>query len=127
MDFGPKLKGYRERAGMSQNALARAAELNPASINRLESGERSPSNRALVEKICEALGLNGQDRDALLASAGHLPGAYSQISLMDPTLLLVAETLGNSGLPEGDIKELRSVLETLCHRWTRSADPGGRT
>ena len=123
VEFGAKLKAYRERAGMSQNALARASGLNPASINRLESGERSPSNRELVERICDALELEGPDRDDLLSTAGHLPNAYDLVSPSDPTLLTVARALGDPAVPPEDKAELRSIIEALCRRWS---SPGSR-
>lgn len=116
-DFGAKLKTYREKAGMSQNALGRASGLSPATINRLESGERSPSNRALVEQICDSLGLQGPERDDLLGSAGHAPDIYSLVPPSDPTLLAVAGVLGDPGVTSEDRGEFRAVIETLCRRW----------
>lgn len=121
MEFGAKLKAYRERAGMSQNALARAAGLNPATINRMEKGERSGSNPELVEKICDALGLTGADRDDLLGSAGHLPDVYERVPPSDPTLLAVAGVLADERLSEADRAELRTVLDALCRRWRAEA------
>ncbi len=123
MEFGAKLKEYRERAGLSQNALARASGLNPAFINRLESGERSPSNRTLVEQICDALSLEGPERDDLLGVAGHLPDVYARVSPSDPTLLLVAEVLGDQSLSAEDREQFRQVLRTLALRWRQV--PGG--
>lgn len=110
---------------MSQNSLARASGLNPASINRLESGERSPSNRDIVERICDALELSAQDRDSLLVAAGHLPDVYARVPLTDPTLVEVARTLGNPALPAGDIAELRLVIETVCRKWSHTRTDGG--
>ena len=124
MEFGAKLKALREQAGMSQNALARASGLNPASINRLESGERSPSNRTVVEQICDALGLSATERDNLLASAGHLPDVYARVPPSDPTLLAVAQVLADPELTEADREEFRSVIESLSRRWVRPAGSG---
>ena len=126
MEFGAKLKAYRGRAGMSQNALARASGLNPASINRLESGERSPSNRTVVEQICDALGLSPTERDDLLASAGHLPDVYARVPPSDPTLLGVAQVLADSQLTEADREEFRSVIESLSRRWIGTSSRGPR-
>ena len=39
--FSALLREFRSRAGLSQNALARRAEIDPAYINRLESGARA--------------------------------------------------------------------------------------
>lgn len=116
-EFSEKLKAYREGRGISQNALARASGLNPASINRLESGERSPSNRALVEQICSALGLSVPERDDLLTSAGHLPDVYASVPPSDPTLLAVAGVLAGDGMSADELAEFRGVIETISRRW----------
>ncbi len=125
MEFGRKLRSYREQAGMSQNALARASGLNPASINRLESGERSPSNRAIVERIADALSLSPSRRDELLASAGHLPEVYERVRPSDPTLLAVAEVLAEPSLSAEDVREFRAILEAIARRWKQGNS--GRT
>lgn len=126
MNFGVKLKEYRERAGLSQQDLARAASLDKASINRFESGQRSPSERARVEDICAALKVEGAQRDALLWSAGYLPGVYDTVAPTDPTLLAVARALAGTGLSERERVELRTVVETVANRWAGVAEKGGR-
>lgn len=126
-EFSEKLRAYREGRGVSQNALARASDLNPASINRLESGERSPSNRALVERICSALALSPQERDDLLASAGHLPDVYASVPPSDPTLLAVAVVLAAEELSPEEVAEFRSVIEAVARRWLHGSSLGGRT
>ncbi len=118
MDFGAKLKAYRELAGMSQNALARAAGQDPASINRYESGKRSAPGKETVEQICAALNLGGPECDELLVSAGSLPAPYEIVPPHDPTLLTVARALGDPDLDPLDKEELRGVIETLCRRWS---------
>ncbi len=126
MEFGARLKAARERAGLSQNALARLAGLSPATINRLESGERGPSNRTLVEQICDALGLRSPERDELLASAGHNPDVYETVPPSDPTLVAIARVLADPGLTPEDKEEFRAVLSSLARRWQGSrTQPGG--
>lgn len=125
MDFGTRLRGLRERAGLSQNALARASGLNPASINRLESGERSPGSREIVEQIAGALGLPPGDRDQLLGSAGHLPDAYARVPPTDATLLAVAGVLGDERLGEAERAEYRAVIEAVSRRWRGEPGAGG--
>ncbi len=124
MEFGVRLKAYREAAGLSQNALARKSGLNPASINRLESGERSPSNRSLVEGICDALGLAPTERNELLGSAGHLPEVYASVPPTDPTLMLVARVLGDGRLAEDEKGEYRAVIEAISRRWAGDGGNG---
>ncbi len=126
MTFGSKLKEYREKAGLSQQDLARASSLDKASINRFESGQRSPSERARVEDICAALKVEGAQRDALLWSAGYLPAVYDTIPPTDPTLLAVARALAATGLDERERVELRTVVETIANRWVGATEEGGR-
>ncbi len=126
MNFGAKLKEYREKAGLSQQDLARAASLDKASINRFESGQRSPSERARVEDICDALKVQGAERDALLWSAGYLPRVYETVPPTDPTLLAVARALATPRLDERERTELRTVVETIANRWIGAAGEGGR-
>jgi transcriptional regulator with XRE-family HTH domain len=44
-EFAGLFQRLRERAGLSQNALARRMGVNPAYVNRLEHGGRGASNR----------------------------------------------------------------------------------
>lgn len=117
MEFGARLRAAREAAGLSQNALARLTGLNPATINRLESGERAPSNRELVEKVCDALRLGPAERDEMLASAGHNPDVYERVSPSDPTLVAVARVLADPALGDGEKEEFRAVLNSIARRW----------
>src|SRR5438105_14263956 len=90
-EFCRLMQRWRERAGLSQNALARRMGVNPAYVNRLEHGGRGAGNRELVEAAARALGLEVGERDALLAAAGHWPSALVALGPADPALRLVAD------------------------------------
>src|ERR687883_571579 len=92
-EFGALLRGWRERAGLSQNALARRMGVNPAYVNRLEHGGRGAQKRDLLESVASALALAAAERDRLLAAAGHWPASLEQLGPGDPSLLLVADVL----------------------------------
>lgn len=124
MEFGTKLRQYRERAGLSQRDLARESGFDAASINRFESGKRSPDDRARLEAICDALGLEGASRDDLLWSAGYLPAAYDAVPPTEPVLLRVAALLGDARIPEADRREFGMVVEAIARRWAAAADGG---
>jgi transcriptional regulator with XRE-family HTH domain len=65
-DFAELLKTFREAAGLSQRSLARASEINPAIISRMESGDRGPSGPAQVLAIARLLAdkrLSKRDRE----------------------------------------------------------------
>src|SRR5439155_19247951 len=84
---------YRERAGLSQSALARLAGLDASFINRLESGQRA-AERGVADTLIAALALPEAEANALLAAGGYLPPALARLGLDDPTLQLVVQTLG---------------------------------
>ena len=115
--FGQLVRRHRERVGMSQNGLAAVAGTDPGTVNRLESGKRAPVNRALVERIAAALSLAPSDRDVLLGAAGHLPEALARLGPADRDLLLIADTLSDTGIPREERDELRLVLRVLARKW----------
>jgi len=115
--FPGLLRRMREQAGLSQNGLADRSGRDPGTINRLESGKRAPVNRELVEDLARALDLPPDDRDALLAAAGHLPDVYRQVGLSDPDLRLLADLLGDERLGPLERRDLRLVLRLAARRW----------
>lgn len=118
-DFPALLRRFRERARLSQNGLAERVGRDPGTINRLESGKRAPVNRDLIEDLAAALGLSGEERDQLLAAAGHVPDAFARLGLADPDLRLVAELLSDETIPEAERREFRLALRLAARRWRR--------
>jgi transcriptional regulator with XRE-family HTH domain len=90
--FGGMLRSLRERAGLSQSALARLAGLDPSFINRLESGRRGVE-RPIADALVVALSLPAREADRLLAAGGFLPPSLAKAGLDDPTLQLVVDFL----------------------------------
>lgn len=115
--FGAVLRGFRERAGLSQSALARRAGLDPSFVNRLESGQRG-ADRGVVEALARALGLDAAEQDQLLAAGGHLPILLARLGPQDPTLQLVARILADERLSEADRAAFRQVIELIGQRWS---------
>lgn len=111
------LRRKREATGLSQNALAESAGRDPGTINRLESGKRAPVNRELVEDLALALGLPPEERDELLAAAGHLPEVYRRVGLDDPDLRLLADLLGDERLGPIERRDLRLAVRLAARRW----------
>ena len=54
--LGERIRRYRESAGLTQEALARAADIGRVTLIRLEKGEQSPRFKTL-EAISKALGI----------------------------------------------------------------------
>ena len=92
--FPQVLRQMREAAGLSQNALGRRIDINPGTINRLETGEREPTGREQVLQLAGGIGLDAEQTNRLVASAGFAPQAYDALGLDNPTLLQIAGSLG---------------------------------
>ena len=70
--FERSLREWRTRRGMSQMALALAAEVSPRHLSFLESARARPS-AAMVMRLCQALDLPLRERNGLLVAAGFAP------------------------------------------------------
>lgn len=116
-DFAELFGRWRERTGLSQNALARRMGVNPAYVNRLEHGGRGAGNRELVESAAAALGLSADERDALLGAAGHWPGSLAALGPADPLLQLVAAVLTDPELSEQDRALFRLQVRLAALAW----------
>jgi transcriptional regulator with XRE-family HTH domain len=115
--FIGRLQAARQRAGLSQNQLARLAGIDPSYLNRIERGEREPPRREVVEALADALGLSPDAADDLLVSAGHLTRALARLGPLDPTIRLVAEALGDEAVPAADRAALRETLALIVPRF----------
>jgi transcriptional regulator with XRE-family HTH domain len=73
MTLGDKLKAERDKAGMSQEALARKSDLSVSAVRDYEQGKKEPSLRNAV-KIADALGVSVE----VFADSvrGELPARY---------------------------------------------------
>jgi len=106
--FPQLLRQVREAAGLSQNALGRRIDINPGTINRLETGEREPTGREQVLQLAGGIGLDAEQTNRLVASAGFAPQAYDAVGLDNPTLLQIAVYLG---APERSAAERATFLQ----------------
>ena len=66
---GERVRRYRESAGMTQIALAQAADIGRVTLVRLEKGEQSPRFKTL-KAVADALGMEAPD---LLVDPEYLP------------------------------------------------------
>ena len=58
--IGERIRRHRESAGLTQGALARAADIGRVTLVRLENGEQSPRIKTL-KAIATALGMEASD------------------------------------------------------------------
>jgi transcriptional regulator with XRE-family HTH domain len=120
--FGELFRRWRERADLSQNALARRMGVNPAYVNRLEHGGRGAGNRELVEAAARALALSAAERDELLAAAGHWPGAMTELGPEDDALRLVAGVLTDPAISAREKALFRLHVRLAALPWRPLAE-----
>lgn len=111
--FGVTLKGFREARRVSQSKLAERAGFDHSYVSRLESGARTPTRDA-VQQLSQALELERQQQDELLASAGFLPREISSLLSGEPEITEVLGLLQNSQVPEAYRDSMRQVLRLLA-------------
>jgi transcriptional regulator with XRE-family HTH domain len=89
--FGPRLRWWRERRGLSQLDLATAAETTQRHVSFLESGRATPS-REMIRRLAGVLGLPLRQQNALFLAAGYAP-PWRESDLSAPELARVASAL----------------------------------
>ena len=68
LSFGVQLRQYRERAGLTQEALAEQSGLTANAISALERGERQRPYAHTVQALANTLNLSADEHAALLAA-----------------------------------------------------------
>lgn len=89
--FGTELRRWRTQRGLTQMALALAAEVSTRHLSWLEGGKAEPS-RAMVLRLCERLDVPLRERNALLVAAGYAP-MYSTRGSDDPVIQRASQAL----------------------------------
>jgi transcriptional regulator with XRE-family HTH domain len=76
MEFGEHLRHLRGQAGLSLNALARAAGIDSTHLSRIENSKQGVPRRTTIVKLIRALGFSLTDQEAqeLLAAANLAVG-----------------------------------------------------
>lgn len=115
--FADLLRQQRTSSGMRQRAVARASGINPAIVNRLESGERGPSGPEQVRALASALGLGPTATDDLLAAAGFWPSDLLAVGPGDPTLRKVAAVLARGDVSPEAKERFRQIVDLLVGQW----------
>ena len=111
-EFGNLLKQLREQQSVSQSKLAERAGFDHSYVSRLESGARMPTREA-VDRLGEAMRLDRNGLDAMLASAGFLPKDVSSLLSSEPVIGEVLDLLQDEGVPTEYRDNMRQVLKLL--------------
>ncbi|WP_372664906.1 helix-turn-helix domain-containing protein [Amycolatopsis kentuckyensis] len=79
--FGTRLRRLRRAAGLTQEALAEKSGLSGQAVGALERGDRRFPHRDTLDRLADALGLTGADRDDFAAAAARpsKPAAAKEI------------------------------------------------
>lgn len=81
IDVGPRLRDVRQRAGLSQRALAKRSGISNATISLIESGKLNPSV-AVLKRILDGIGMDLAAFFAMEASAPE-PVVYRADELVE--------------------------------------------
>lgn len=99
--FGQMLRRHRIAAALSQNALAHAAGIDPAYVNRLErglstrrDGRAHLPHRSHVLALAEVMDVSQAEADRLLYAAGLAPQAdyQTRAEVAEAKLHLIRQT-----------------------------------
>lgn len=77
MDYGKALRIARAVAGLGQNELAAAADIDASHVSLIERGARKPSIRSIA-KLCRALGIPEPLFNMLATESEDLKGIEEQ-------------------------------------------------
>jgi predicted ATPase/DNA-binding XRE family transcriptional regulator len=134
--FGRLLRQLRERAGLTQEALAERARLSAKAVSALERGERQHPYPHTVRTLAAALGLSLEERTALMAAVTPrgqpllLPSPPSPLIGREDEILAAAELLksGRTRLltltGTGGVGKTRLALAVAEETKARAADGG---
>ncbi|MFD4639859.1 helix-turn-helix domain-containing protein [Lentzea sp. NPDC058436] len=82
--FGSLLRQWRQRAGLSQEALAHRAAVGIRTVRGLETGERTDPRMGTVRALADALELTGAERSSLFSAAGRDEPVVAETVRFDP-------------------------------------------
>jgi transcriptional regulator with XRE-family HTH domain len=112
--LGRLLTRLRNERGLAQKQVAQLAEINGSTLSRLESGDRGVT-REVLDRICDVLALDRQERLEVLTAAGFLNQDAAQI-LSDDDVARIARLLHAPGVEPDDARLLRQYLRlALAH------------
>jgi transcriptional regulator with XRE-family HTH domain len=114
-EFGALLKTLREKRNVSQSKHAERADFDHSYVSRLESGARMPTREA-VDRLGEALNLDQQQLDSMLAAAGFLPRDVTSLLSSEPVIGEVLDLLQDEAVPSEYRDSMRQVLSLLAQQ-----------
>ncbi len=111
-----QLKAIREGRGLSRARVAVLSGLNPATITRIENGERSPTVETL-EKLAAALDIEVGDFFPKVRPSSELPGDGADSYAYGDEVFYDERSPAAEGL---EFTEYLWRLEDLINQWSRT-------
>ncbi len=119
--FGTLLRRYRTLVGLTQEELAERARISVRAVSDLERGARRSPYRGTVQQLAEALALQEDERDALVAAAerrvGGRPAAAPSGDAPDEPTPFIGR--------ERELAEVSALLQRPGMRLVTLTGPGG--
>ncbi len=113
MTFAHALKQARERAGLSQKALATKIEMTGSYISQLESGARRAPRPKVITRLCKALGISER--------------RLQELAALERSPAPIRKKLERADKERGKVRRTRDrlLVTTLFHmaRGPRAVDP----
>ena len=105
-DFGEKLKLWRNKTGLSQNALAEKSGVSPVTIGQIETGKRNARRQTLL-KLIDGLGIS----EAKFHTAAHI--RYDYMTSESGAEIATAKVEAGSTNPSGPVALSNLDLEII--------------
>ncbi len=115
--FGASLRRLRTAAGLTQERLAERSGISAAGVAALEAGRRTSPRLTTVGLLCDALGVDAEQRAALIASATGDPATAPTGRRIEPRGALPDTSRPGHHPFVGRAAE----LQTLRDAWARRA------
>jgi transcriptional regulator with XRE-family HTH domain len=121
--FADLLHSLRKASELSQVELAEAAGLDDSYISYLERGLREHPSQPIVLSLAKGLGLNTEETDWMLVSAGYAPTRVQSL-LREPKLGDLDDVLAN--LPKGnDATMIHTLIDTALDHGRSALEKAG--
>jgi predicted ATPase/DNA-binding XRE family transcriptional regulator len=119
--FGRLLRGYRRRAGLTQERLAERAGISAKAVGAVEQGTRRAPHRQTVLVLADALELSPAERETLYQTAGNARGRVRRDRMAPATTTLPVPLTPFIERPE--VNDIGALLDR--HRLVTITGAGG--